>query len=122
MAISLFAVAGRLVHLQVLKAEAFEDLGSRQRVRRVELPAKRGSILDRNGVPLAMSVDAAAIYTNPQFVTDPAATAAAIAPHLGIEPALIQERLQRSAPFVYLARKVDIAAAERILALKLPGI
>jgi cell division protein FtsI (penicillin-binding protein 3) len=122
MAISLLAVAGRMVHLQVVKAEAFEDLGSRQRVRRVELPAKRGSILDRNGVPLAMSVDAAAIYANPQFVTDPAGSAAAIAPLLGIEPALIQERLQRTAPFVYLARKVDIAAAERVLALSLPGI
>ncbi len=122
MTLSLVAVAGRLVHLQVVKAEAFEDLGSRQRVRRVELPAKRGTILDRNGVPLAMSIDAAAIYANPQFVTDPAGTADAIGPLLGIEPALIRERLQRPAPFVYLARKVDIEAAGRVLALKLPGI
>ena len=122
MSVSLLAVAGRLVHLQVVKAEAFEDLGARQRVRRVELPAKRGTILDRNGVPLAMSVDAAAIYANPQFVTDPAGTAGAIAPILGLEPALIQGRLQSAQPFVYLARKVELAAAEKILALKLPGI
>jgi len=122
MSVSLLAVAGRLVHLQVVKAEAFEDLGSRQRVRRVELPAKRGTILDRNGVPLAMSIDAAAIYANPRFVADAVATAAAIAPILGLEPALIQGRLQSAQPFVYLARKVELVAAERILALKLPGI
>lgn len=122
MSLSLVAVAGRLVHLQVVKASSFEDLGSRQRVRHVELPAKRGSILDRNGVPLAMSIDAAAIYANPHLVTDPGATAAAIGPIIGVEPALIQERLQRDAPFVYLARKVELAAAERVLSLKLPGI
>ncbi|MGH2795471.1 MAG: peptidoglycan D,D-transpeptidase FtsI family protein [Actinomycetota bacterium] len=122
MSVSLLAVAGRLVHLQVLRAEAFEDLGARQRVRHVELPAKRGTILDRNGVPLAMSVDAAAIYANPQFVTDAPATAAAIAPLLGLEQALIRGRLQSNQPFVYLARKVELAAAERVLALKLPGI
>jgi cell division protein FtsI/penicillin-binding protein 2 len=80
MTLSLLTVAGRLVHLQVVKAETFEDLGARQRVRRVELPAKRGSILDRNGSALAMSVDARAIYANPHFVTDAAGTAKAISP------------------------------------------
>lgn len=118
----MFAVAGRLLQLQVIKAEAFEDLGAKQRLRRVELPAKRGSILDRNGVPLAMSVEARAVYANPAFVTDAVGTANALAPHLGIEPALLTERLRRPAPFVYLARKVDRSAADRVTALGLPGI
>src|SRR5437867_5406668 len=104
MTLTLTAIAGRLVHLQVVKAASFEDLGARQRVRRVELQAKRGSILDRNGVPLAMSVDARAVYANPQYVTDPYAAAAAIGPLLGVEPALLEERLGRESPFVYLAR------------------
>ncbi len=122
MAIALAAVAGRLVHLQVVKAPMFEKLGSNQRVRRVELPARRGTIFDRNGVPLAMSVDARAIYANPQFITDPAETAAKIGSILGIEPALIQERLSRKAAFVYVARKVDVAVADRVIALHLPGL
>ena len=122
MAVALAAVAGRLVHLQVVKAPMFEKLGSNQRVRTVVLPAKRGTIFDRNGVPLAMSVDARAIYANPQFISDPAGTAAKIGPILGIEPALIQERLARKAPFVYVARKVDVAVADRLIALHLPGL
>jgi cell division protein FtsI (penicillin-binding protein 3) len=122
MALSLLAVAGRLIHLQVLKAEAFEDLGAKQRVRRVELPAKRGTIMDRNGVPLAMSVDAAAVYANPQLVGDAQGSAAAIAPLLGLEPAIVQERLLSTQPFVYIARKVERATAEKVMALKLPGI
>ena len=122
MTLALVGVGGRLVHLQVLKAESFETLGARQRVRNVVLPAKRGSILDRNGVPLAMSIDARAIYANPKLVSDAAGAAAAIGPLLGIEPRLLQERMTRDAPFVYLARKVDLGAAERVMALELPGI
>ena len=122
MTVALVGVTGRLVQLQVVKAQAYESLGAKQRIRRVELPAKRGSILDRNRVPLAMSVDARAVYANPQYVTDPAATAKAIGPLLGIEPALVQERLQRKAPFVYVARKLDVPVADRVMALRLPGI
>jgi cell division protein FtsI (penicillin-binding protein 3) len=122
MAIALTAVAGRLVHLQVVKAPMFENLGARQRVRQVELPAKRGTIFDRNGTPLAMSVDARAIYANPQFIPDPKATAARIAPIIGIEAALIEERLTRKAPFVYVARKLDVAVADRVMALRLAGL
>jgi cell division protein FtsI (penicillin-binding protein 3) len=122
MAFALTAVFGRLVQLQVVKAAAYQDLGDKQRVRRVELPAKRGTIYDRNGMPLAMSVDARAIYANPHFVSDPAGTAIAIAPLLGLEPALIQERLSRKSPFVYVARKLDVAVADRVMSLRLPGL
>ncbi len=122
LAIALTAVAGRLVQLQVVKAPMFENLGARQRVRQVELPAKRGTIFDRHGTPLAMSVDARAIYANPQFISDPKDTAARIAPIIGIEPALIEERLSRKAPFVYVARKLDVAVADRVMALRLPGL
>jgi cell division protein FtsI (penicillin-binding protein 3) len=122
MTFALTAVFGRLVQLQVVKAAAYQDLGDKQRVRRVELPAKRGTIYDRNGVPLAMSVDARAIYANPHYITDPAGTATTIAPLLGLEPALVQERLTRKAPFVYVARKLDVAVADRVMALRLPGL
>ena len=63
--LALTALLGRLVQLQVVNAATYEDLGSKQRVRRIELPAKRGTIFDRNGVPLAMSIDARAIYASP---------------------------------------------------------
>jgi cell division protein FtsI (penicillin-binding protein 3) len=122
MALALTAVLGRLVQLQVVKASAFTDLGARQRVRRVELPAKRGTIFDRNGVPLAMSVDARAIYANPELISDPAGTARAISPLMGLEPALVQGRLSRKAAFVYVARKLDVAVADRVMALRLPGL
>jgi cell division protein FtsI (penicillin-binding protein 3) len=120
--VALVGVFGRLVQLQVVKASTLTDKGAKQRIRRIELPAKRGTIFDRNGVPLAMSVDARAIYANPKAIADPAATAKAIAPIIGVEPGIVQERLSRDAPFVYVARKLDVAVADRVLALGLPGL
>jgi cell division protein FtsI (penicillin-binding protein 3) len=122
MTLSLVAVFGRLVQLQVVKASTFTDLGAKQRIRRIELPAKRGTIFDRNGVPLAMSIDARALYANPHAIADAGAVAKTIAAILGIEPAVVQERLTRDAPFVYVARKLDVAVADRVMALHLPGL
>jgi cell division protein FtsI (penicillin-binding protein 3) len=115
-------IATRLIQVQVVKASGFSKLGAEQRVRRVMLPAKRGTIFDRNGNVLAMSIDARALYANPAFVNDPQATADAISPILAIAPGILRDRLSRKTGFVYLARKVDLDAAERVLALGLPGI
>jgi cell division protein FtsI (penicillin-binding protein 3) len=124
MTLALAVVGGRLVQLQVVRAADFEDLGARQRLRRVALPAERGTILDRSGVPLAVSVEARAITANPRLVSDPEETARRVGEALGIDPAAILERLasRPEVSFVYLARMVDLAAAQRVLALGLPGI
>ena len=120
--LALTALLGRLVQLQVVNAATYEDLGSKQRVRRIELPAKRGTIFDRNGVPLAMSIDARAIYASPGLIRDPDGTAKAIAPILGLGQGLVRDRLARKSPFVYVARKLDVAVADRVMALGLPGL
>ncbi|HMC80784.1 MAG TPA: hypothetical protein VKO35_09570, partial [Acidimicrobiia bacterium] len=55
---SLLVVAGRLVWVQGVSSGHFVALASGQRDRTVILAARRGSIVDRNGNTLAMSVDA----------------------------------------------------------------
>lgn len=122
MALLLGGIVVRLVHLQVVKAERFDFLAAEQRVRRIDLPARRGPILDRAGRPLAVSVAARAVYANPRFVDDPAAAAAAIGPLLGVDEPVLRSRLERDAGFVYLARQVDPGVAERVLALGVPGV
>ena len=63
----------RLVHLQVLGREFFEQQGTRQSERTINLDPRRGPILDRDGRPLAVSVDAESLYAVPQDVVDPPA-------------------------------------------------
>ena len=51
------AMAARLIVLQVVESPAYERLASRQRVRAIEFPARRGAIFDNQGRSLAVSVD-----------------------------------------------------------------
>ena len=116
------AVAVRLVMLQVVRAAPLESLGAHQRISTIELPAQRGAIFDRNMVPLAVSSDARALYADPRLVGDPAAVAAKISPILGIDVKTLTSRLTQKTGFVYLARKVPVDVADRVLQLRIPYV
>lgn len=116
------AIAIRLTFVQTIRADEYVRFGESQRVHTVPLPARRGAIFDRNGHELALTVDRPTIAANPRLVTDPLAQAEALAPLLGVEVSLLQERLARDAAFVYLARTVDPEVADRVKDLALPGI
>jgi cell division protein FtsI (penicillin-binding protein 3) len=116
------ALGGRLVYLQATPPDSYTAFGERQLVHEVELPAARGAIFDRNGRELALSVRQATVWANPRQVTDPAGQAAVLAPLLGADPVVLQDRMSRNAAFVYLARTVPDAVAASVAALNLPGI
>jgi cell division protein FtsI (penicillin-binding protein 3) len=125
--ISLWAlvVGIRLVHLQVLGRAFFEQQGTRQSERTINLDPRRGPILDRSGRPLAVSVDAESLYAVPQEVSDPERTAAALARALGKDAAgrrEIHAKLQKSRAFVWIERKLDPALARRVRELQLDGV
>jgi cell division protein FtsI (penicillin-binding protein 3) len=120
--LTLVVLAGRLVQLQGLESTAYAAKAEQQRLRKVELAAARGSILDREGRPLAMNVDARAIYADPKLVQDPAKTADTLAPLLGVPAAELQPKLERNTRFVYLARGLDPEKARTVVAAKVPGI
>jgi len=115
----------RLVQLQVLGRESFERQAARQSERTINLDPRRGPILDRNGRPLAVSVDAESIYAVPQEIHDPEATAAALARTLGLDAAARRElvaQLQRSRAFVWVRRKLDPRVTRAVRDLQLEGI
>lgn len=122
MGLLLMVVAGRLFYLQAVEANLFEQLGARQRVRAIDLPAKRGTIYDRRMQPLAISVEARAVFANPRVIGDPAVAAASIAPIIGADPAALEARLRQDRGFVYLARKVAPDVADKVVALGFPGV
>jgi cell division protein FtsI (penicillin-binding protein 3) len=115
-------VVGRLGQLQITGAEALADLGDAQTVRSVALPAARGSVFDRNGQDLALSVARRTVWADPRYVEDAAASAAALGPVLGLDPLELAGDLEADASFIYLARQVDETVAEAVEALALPGV
>lgn len=122
LALAFGAVIVRLVSLQVVSPEAYVSEGRAQRIATVTLPAERGSIFDRAGNELAMSVRQRTVWADPRLVTDPAGAAAALSPVLMVDPQTLQTRLSTDASFVYLARQVDDTVADAVTDLDLDGI
>jgi cell division protein FtsI (penicillin-binding protein 3) len=98
------------------------DLAQSQTVRTQILAADRGTIFDRNGEELAVSVPAQTIYVDPAFVDDPAGAAAELAPMLGLDENELRTRFSADNNFEYLARQVPDDLAEAVAALEIPGI
>ncbi|MGH8982418.1 MAG: peptidoglycan D,D-transpeptidase FtsI family protein [Acidimicrobiia bacterium] len=119
-----FAVIGiRLVDVQGLGRERYARLGLDQRLQTIELAAERGSIFDRNGSDLAVSVQQQTVFADARVIEDPGGYAAALAPLVGVAQAELALKLsQRDKAFVYIARKVNDDVAGQVLDLDLPGI
>jgi cell division protein FtsI (penicillin-binding protein 3) len=122
-ALGLSAVVVRLTQVQAMSASRYERRGVDQRVRTITLAAERGSIFDRRGIDLALSVSEQTVWANPRVVDDPAAYAAKLAPVLKVDQKVLAEKLSKDrSAFVYLARKVDAGTAEEVRRLSLPGV
>src|SRR4051794_14936428 len=120
--VSLVAVTLRLVQLQLVSADEYAARGLRQRLHTLPINAERGTVFDRNGNELAMSVRQATVYADPSQIKHPAATAAKLAPVLYMDPAALEAKLRQKGEFVYLARKVDDSIATNVAKLNLIGI
>jgi cell division protein FtsI (penicillin-binding protein 3) len=68
MALSFFGA--RLVQLQGVDPQSYAAMAAAEGAARVTLPAERGDILDRNGVPLADSVKGKMVIADPDLTAD----------------------------------------------------
>ena len=105
-------VLARLVDLQVLQHEPLSDKALRQHAGSVEIPARRGHLIDRHGRELALSmqVDSIGIFSN--HVSDPRATAAALAEAVAVDEHALRRRIEQGG-FQWVKRMVTLAEAQR---------
>ena len=118
----LVAAAGRTLWLGGVQADALQRAAATQQVAKIDVPARRGAISDRNGVELAVAEPAADVAATPYLVEQPAKVAAQLAPLLGQTQAKVLEKLGAEGGFVYLARNLPAAKAEKIKKLEIPGM
>lgn len=117
---SIFAT--RLIDLQAVRGEALADAALTQRLRTLEIPAYRGSILDRSGQALAVTVQARDVTADQTLIDDPAAVAVELAPILEVPQDVLADRLTGDKRFMYIAKGVNPSTWDQIAALRLPGI
>lgn len=125
MAIWLVAVGARLYELQVSRFVEFSDRAAAQQTRVVSVVGPRGTIFDRRGRELAVSVEAKSAYAVPPELDDPIDVAARVAAVLGIDAEArtsLEERLSSEKDFVWVARKLDPLIAAQLRELSIDGI
>ncbi|MGZ8736042.1 MAG: peptidoglycan D,D-transpeptidase FtsI family protein [Nocardioides sp.] len=116
MVLSVFAA--RLFQLQGVDAQVYVARAQQEGVVTVTLPATRGTITDRNGVPLAESVDGLMLVADPTMTQENASEIATIiARSLSVDYFDLLQRLRKpDTQFQYLARRVPSTIARAVLA------
>jgi cell division protein FtsI (penicillin-binding protein 3) len=112
----------RLVWLQVVEYGEYTQRAARQQQRSIDVSPVRGSIYERNGSELAMTVNVDSVFAVPSEVADIHATSLVLAHALKSDAGEIEDRMHGSRAFAWAARKVDSAASARVRALNLKGV
>ena len=88
----------------------------------IVVPAPRGTVFDRNGRAIALSLPAATVVSDPRIIADPHQAAADLSEVMGIEAEVLLDKLQGDGAFRYVARQVDAEVGEQVNDLGIDGI
>lgn len=114
-------VTVRLAGIQGADAAALAQRGDEQRLRTEPQEAKRGTIYDREGHELAVTVDGVSVRAVVADIDDPVGAATSLSPLLELPVAEIMSRLAKG-DSPYLARRLDQRIGEQVAALGIRGI
>ncbi|MBA6396287.1 MAG: cell division protein FtsI (penicillin-binding protein 3) [Colwellia sp.] len=127
-----FVYAGllaRSAYIQIIEPDMLKKQGDMRSLRTAAHTVQRGSIVDRNGRELAISVPVETVWADPKIIMDNNALAMkehwqALADVLGRNVNKLTSRIVKNPTkrFVYVERKVSPAMAKYIKELKIPGI
>jgi cell division protein FtsI (penicillin-binding protein 3) len=94
------AIIARAVQLQLIQGDRWAEQAQLQRTERVVLPARRGALYDRNGVPLAVSQEFFHVGIAPNELANPRSTGQLLSRQLGVPWPTLQHDL-RSKRWIY---------------------
>lgn len=119
----------RLAWLQLVDHNKFVSMAAREQLHGFDISPRRGFLYDRNMHELAMTISVDSVFAVPTEIADKAATAAALAKVVHLDPTetfttskQIAARMQASRSFAWVARKLDANVIANVKALNLKGI
>lgn len=116
-------LAGRLIFLQVIKAEKLQTLASSQWTRALPIVAKRGDILDTKSSVLATSYTTYDVYVRSKNVVDKGEVASHLSSVLNISYDTVYNKISNSITSeVLIKMQVDENTIKKIVDKNLPGI
>lgn len=113
---------GRSLYLQGFNNEFLGDKGRARFERVIDISANRGRITDRHGDVLAVSTPVRSIWAIPEDAQLAPAESRDLATLLDMDVRDVNRKLASEHDFVYVKRQLAPELADRVTALKLPGI
>lgn len=118
-------IVGRLFWVQVYDNSRYKKWAGVIRARDIVMPASRGNILDRNGRPLAFSVESVSVFVNRNEAKGKLPEIAGeVASIIGAERESLMQKLQGKSTIVWLGKKLDPSIGNKIgeCRSELPGV
>ena len=115
-------VLARSFQLQVLENDRLKTFARSSYEGITKLPPKRGTIYDRKGHELAISIEVGSVYSHPKRVKNKVKTAGRLSQILKEKKSKILKLLKSKSSFVWIKRKIDPDRAKEIKSLGLEGI
>ena len=119
-------VTRRAWELSMEHGPALRAIAESQQLRAIRLAPKRGTIYDRHGAELAVSVDVESVFANPRFMhaegVNIALAATQLAATCGVDRDRILARLDSNRYFVWISRQVSPVEANAVRAHDIPGV
>lgn len=115
-------LASRIIYIQVFQSQKLQEMAYEQQTRDRLITPKRGSILDRNHVGLALTETVNAISVIPAQVKDEEATAKYLAEKLELNYDTVLEKVKQRVALVRIKTKVDKEIAMEIRKADIPGV
>lgn len=112
----------RAFQLQVLKQDRLEAIARSGYKGTIKLPPKRGTIRDREGNELAVSVEVGSVYAHPRRIKAKKKTAVKLAQALEIREDKILNLLKTKRSFVWIERRIDPKRTRKVEDLGLDGV
>ncbi len=94
-ALGIAALLGRAAEIQLVRGARYAEMARSQRTQHVILPARRGNIYDRNGVPLASTQETFHVGIAPNELRDPRNDTRKIGSTLGISQREVERALKK---------------------------
>jgi cell division protein FtsI (penicillin-binding protein 3) len=123
MVVALGVIGVKLLTLQGSESAKYSKLSREQLLRTTKLEPTRGSILDRDGADLALSVPRPTVFVDPTAVVRPEVAAPKVAAILGLPLTKVQAAFATEhSRYVVLAKQVSPHVEREIRALDNPGV
>ncbi len=115
-------ILARAYQLQVLERGRLSSIAQAGYRGVIKLPPKRGTIYDREGHELAVSIEVGSIYAHPKLVKKKRQTARILSKVLHVQQSSILGLFKSKRSFVWVKRKIAPEKIRQVKALELEGI